>query len=164
MNKYNIRPISDSEIHLLKEFLYLAIFIPPGGDPFPRELLDEPMLSKAYEKWGREGDTALVALNNETKEIIGISWARLFKKSDPSFGFVDENTPDMAIAVKAEYRGIGIGTELLKNLIITIKKNGFNAISLSVEGRNPALRLYKRLGFEIIKHEEGESPVMLLKI
>ena len=159
-----IRPISKSKIPLLKEFLYLAIFIPPGGDPFPRELLNSPMLSKAYEKWGRDGDTALVAINNKTKEIIGIVWARLFRKNDPSYGFVDEKTPDMAIAVKAEYRGKGIGTQLLKNLIITLKGNGFNAISLSVEERNPALRLYKRLGFEIIKHEKGESPIMLLNI
>jgi ribosomal protein S18 acetylase RimI-like enzyme len=46
----------------------------------------------------------------------------------------------------------------------TLKENNFTAISLSVDERNNALRLYKRLGFEIIKHEEGESPVMLLKI
>lgn len=105
-----------------------------------------------------------MALNDEEKEIIGIVWARLFKKSDPSFGFIDENTPDMAIAVKAEYRNKGIGTQLIENLIKTIKENGFNAISLSVDQRNPALRLYKQLGFEIVKHTEGESPTMLLKI
>ena len=52
----------------------------------------------------------------------------------------------------------------MKNLIRTLKENDFTAISLSVDERNNALRLYKRLGFEIIKHEEGESPVMLLKI
>ena len=122
------------------------------------------MLSKAYEKWGRHGDIALVAFNDKTKEIIGAAWVRLFKKNDPSYGFVDKNTPDLAIAIKAEYRGKGIGTQLLKNLIRTLKENDFTAISLSVDERNNALRLYKRLGFEIIKHEEGESPVMLLKI
>ncbi len=122
------------------------------------------MVAKAYKNWGRDGDTALVVLNNKTKEIIGVAWVRLFKKSDPSYGFIDENTPDMAIAVKAQYRGKGIGTQLLKKLIQTLKEKDFNAISLSVDVRNPAQRLYKRLGFSIIKHEEGESPVMLLKI
>jgi len=77
---------------------------------------------------------------------------------------VDENTSDLAIAIKAEYRGKGIGTQLLKNLIRKLKENDFTAISMSVDERNNALRLYKRLGFEIIKHEEGEGPVMLLKI
>ena len=125
--------------------------------------MNEPIFSKAYEKWGRKGDIAIVAVKVKTKEIIGVAWVRLYKKSDPSFGFVDENTPDMAIAVKAEYRGKGLGTQLLKNLIQNLKKNGFSAISLSVDERNIALRLYKRLGFEIIKHEKDESPIMLLK-
>ena len=139
------------------------MYVHPGKDPFPLELVNEPIFSKAYEKWGRKGDIAIVAVKIETNEIIGVAWVRLYKKSDPSFGFVDENTPDMAIAVKAEYRGKEIGTQLLKKLIQTLKDNGFNAISLSVEEKNPALRLYKRLGFAIIKHEKGESAIMLLK-
>ena len=43
-------------------------------------------------------------------------------------------------------------------------KNGFNAISISVDVGNPALRLYKRLGAEIITNEDCENTVMLLKI
>ena len=164
LNSYTIRPISENEIGLLKEFLYLAIFIPPGEDPFPRKLLEAPMISKAYKKWGRYGDIALVIEDTKIKEIIGAAWVRLFKKSDPSYGFVDENTPDLVISVKPKYRNKGIGTQLLKTLIQTVKEDGFNAISISVDERNPALRLYKRLGSEIIKHEEGESPVLLLQI
>ena len=159
-----IRPITNSEIKILKEFLYLALFVPPGADLFPRKLVNEPIFSKTYEGWGRNGDIAMVALNDKTKKIIGIAWVRLYKKNNPSFGFVDENTPDLAIAVEAEHRGKGIGTQLLKNLIQIIKENNFTAISLSVDRRNPALRLYKRLGFEIIKHEKGENPIMLLNI
>ncbi len=121
------------------------------------------MVSKAYEKWGRDGDTALVVLNNETKEIIGVAWVRLFKKSDPSYGFIDENTPDMAIAVKTEYRNKGIGTKLLKKLIITVKINGFLRMSLSVDPRNSALHLYKRLGFKLFKAERDDNHIYLLK-
>ena len=126
--------------------------------------MNEPIFSKAYEKWGRKGDIAIVAVKIETNEIIGVAWVRLYKKSDPSFGFIDENTPDMAIAIKAKYRGKGIGTQLLKNLFKALKESGFNAISLSVDDRNPALRLYKRLGFELIKQKEGENPIMFLNI
>ena len=147
----------------MKEFLYLAIFIPLGGDPFPRELLNAPMVSKAYEGWGRDGDTALVVLNNETKEIIGAAWVRLFERSDPSYGFIDENTPDMAIAVNAEYRNRGIGTELLKNLVDTVRNNGFSGMSLSVDPRNHVLRLYKRLGFRFFKTESVNNHIYFLK-
>jgi len=122
------------------------------------------MISKAYQKWGRDGDTALVASNNETKEIIGAVWVRLYKKSDPSYGFVDKNIPDLVISVKEEYRGNGIGTKLLKALISVVKESGFSAISISVDVKNPALRLYKRLGAKIIKQVDGENPVMLLNI
>lgn len=126
--------------------------------------MENPIFSKTYEEWGRDGDIALVAFNDDSKEIIGAAWVRLYKKYNPSYGFVNENTPSLVIAVKAEYRGNGIGTQLLKDLIQTLKENGFNAISLSVDERNPALRLYKRFGFEIIKIAEDKSPTMLLKI
>jgi len=140
------------------------LFVPTGGRPFPRELVNEPILSKAYKNWGRYGDIGFVALNDKTKAIIGAAWVRLYKESDPSFGFIDEKTPEMVISVKRKYHCKSIGTQLLENLIQTLKENGFIAISLSVDHRNPALKLYKRLGFEIIKNAEDESPVMLLKI
>jgi ribosomal protein S18 acetylase RimI-like enzyme len=122
------------------------------------------MLAKAYKKWGRKGDIALVALNNNNKEIIGVTWVRLFTKNNPSYGFIDNKTPDMAIAVKAEFRGKGIGTQLLKKLIYTVKESGFKGISLSIDPRNKALRLYKRLGFKIYKQERVDNHIYLLNL
>jgi len=122
------------------------------------------MVSKAYESWGRDGDTALVVVNNDSKVIIGAAWVRLFTKNDPSYGFIDEETPDMVIAVKAEYCGKGIGTQLLSKLSDTVKENGFKGISLSVDPRNTALHLYKRFGFKLFKQERIDNHIYLLNL
>ncbi|MDO8639037.1 MAG: GNAT family N-acetyltransferase [Candidatus Daviesbacteria bacterium] len=57
---------------------------------------------------------------------------------------------DEAIYVKEEFRGQGIGTELIKKSEKISRKNGFNKIGLGV---NPTLNpkaksLYERLGYK----------------
>jgi Acetyltransferases len=51
------------------------------------------------------------------------------------------------MAVLPEYRGRGIGTLLLRTLMQSLKDQGIGAVSLSVDVRNPARRLYERFGF-----------------
>jgi ribosomal protein S18 acetylase RimI-like enzyme len=48
------------------------------------------------------------------------------------------------IALLPEYRGNGVGTTLLRDVIAEGKR-----VTIHVERMNPALRLYERLGFEI---------------
>ena len=48
------------------------------------------------------------------------------------------------------YRGQGIGTRLLIVLLDAASER-YDAASLSVQADNPALRLYQRLGFEIVE-------------
>jgi ribosomal protein S18 acetylase RimI-like enzyme len=56
------------------------------------------------------------------------------------------------IALLPEYRGKGIGTRLLKDIQATARKKGL-AVSIHVEHNNPALSLYRRLGFVKISEE-----------
>jgi len=51
------------------------------------------------------------------------------------------------IALMAEYRGSGIGSRLLHQVLDRGDAAG-KAVTIHVEGFNPALRLYQRLGFE----------------
>lgn len=53
----------------------------------------------------------------------------------------------MDITLLPEYRGAGIGTRFLRELMAEASASG-KVLSIHVEKFNPALRLYQRLGFE----------------
>src|SRR5262245_39118605 len=102
--------------------------------------------------WGRPGDTAVIALVDGFP--AGAAWFRLFKASAPGYGFVDEQTPELAIAVVPNARGRGVGTALLEALLARARGEGFGALSLSVDRLNKgAIALYEQYGF----HRVAES-------
>jgi ribosomal-protein-alanine N-acetyltransferase len=140
-----LRPAMDSDVPFLWDMLYLSIYVPPGQEPPLRDILSHPRLSHYLTKWGRPGDRAIIALDGNTP--IGAVWMRLFDQSDPGYGFVDSEIPELGIAIVPEYRGRGIGTALLQEIFHEATKMGYQAVSLSVDPNNPALRLYERLGF-----------------
>jgi ribosomal protein S18 acetylase RimI-like enzyme len=111
------------------------------GDP---ELADLPV-TRYVEGWGRPGDRVLIVI--EGFQPVGAAWYRLFTEAQPGYGFVDEQTPELTIAVVPSRRGRGYGDELLTALLAQAPEDGFTAVSLSVEPDNPALALYERHGF-----------------
>jgi ribosomal protein S18 acetylase RimI-like enzyme len=110
-------------------------------------------LARYVEGWGRRGDYALIAI--EGFQPIGAAWYRLFTAREPGFGFVQEGTPELTIAVVPSRRGHGYGDELLTALLERARMDGFAAISLSVEPDNPALTLYERYGFVRVGERGG---------
>jgi ribosomal protein S18 acetylase RimI-like enzyme len=52
------------------------------------------------------------------------------------------------IALLPEYRGAGVGTSLLQDLLAQGDVAG-KSVTIHVERMNPALRLYERLGFSV---------------
>lgn len=147
MHAYTVRPITSEDQDFLWEIVYHAIHVPPGAEPPPRSILNEPGVSKYVREWGRPGDYGLIAEDRKTSERIGAAWLRLFTLQDPGYGFVDENIPELSIALFPGFRGNGIGTALLTG-IFDHAKTLYPAVSLSVVATNPALRLYERLGFK----------------
>ena len=126
----------------LREMLYLALFVPAGHDPLPRTVLNEPSIARYVDGWGTwEGDRGLIAMVDG--RTVGAAWLRLFPASDPGYGFVSEQIPELSVAVEPEHRGRGIGTVLIERVI-----EDAGAVSLSCAPSNPARRLYNRLGFE----------------
>jgi ribosomal protein S18 acetylase RimI-like enzyme len=113
----------------------------------------EPPVRRYVERWGRPGDTALIAIQDFQK--VGAAWYRLFTKSNAGYGFIDEETPELSIAIVPSRRGSGLGSELLDALLDRARADGYAAISLSVEKGSPAVGLYERHGFEGVGDDDG---------
>ena len=116
------------------------------------ETADVPA-SRYVENWGRPGDRGLIALDEGFP--VGAAWYRLFTSASSGYGFLDEETPELTIAVVPSRRGRGLGDQLLTALLDQARADGFPAISLSVEKDNPALHLYERLGFQPVREMDS---------
>jgi [ribosomal protein S18]-alanine N-acetyltransferase len=124
------------------------------------ETADVPA-SRYVEGWGRPGDRGLILLDEGFP--VGAAWYRLFTAASPGYAFLDEETPELTIAVVPSRRGRGFGDQLLTALIEQAREDGVAALSLSVEKDNPALKLYERFGFEPVK-EMGSTVVMRARL
>ena len=113
----------------------------------------EPPVRRYVERWGRFGDTALIAIQDFQR--VGAAWFRLFKSDNAGYGFVDEETPELSIAIVPSKRGTGLGSELLDALLARARADGYHAISLSVEEDSPAVGLYERHGFARVGTDDG---------
>jgi [ribosomal protein S18]-alanine N-acetyltransferase len=153
------RKIQESDYPFLREMLYEAIYIPEGEKPLPNSTIDTPELSKYIDNWGRFGDIGLLALIDN--KPAGAIWSRLYSEDRKGYGYIDDVTPELSMAVSDGFRYHGIGTKLLIMFFDLAKKHEFKALSLSVDKRNRACNLYKRLGFEIV--EEFETAYTMKK-
>ncbi|HJB28294.1 MAG TPA: GNAT family N-acetyltransferase [Candidatus Blautia faecavium] len=148
---YTIREIRKDEVELLKDFLYEAIFIPEGVTPPPRSILDQPELRVYIDDFGsRKGDHCLVADCNG--KVMGAVWTRIMD----DYGHVDDDTPSLAISLYEEYRGKGIGTQMMRKMLALLKKQGFKRVSLAVQKANYAVKIYERIGFQTVDENEQE--------
>ena len=146
-----IRNIKKEEYPLLKDYLYDAIFIPEGVQPPDKSILNNEDLQVYIKDFGTKKDD-ICFLAEMNHDIVGAVWIRIMN----DYGHIDDQTPSLAISVKKAHRGLGIGTRLMETMLKAAIAHGYQRVSLSVQKANPALRLYQRLGFQIIKEKEEE--------
>ena len=147
---YRIREIRENEYCILSEFLYEAIFIPEGTEKPPKSIIEQPELQVYIADFGKSDDWCLVA---EVKEkIVGAVWVRIMN----DYGHIDNETPSFAISLYEEYRNMGIGTALMRDMLEFLKDKGYKRTSLSVQKVNYAVRMYQKVGFEVIDENEEE--------
>ena len=156
--KYIIREIRLDEIKLLDDFLYEAIFIPEGTEKPSKKIIKSENLQVYIKDFGNsKDDNCLVAEYNN--KIVGACWTRIMN----DYGHIDNVTPSFAISLYEEYRGKGIGTELMLKMLDLLKQKGYKQASLAVQKENYAVKMYKKVGFKIID-ENMEEYIMICKL
>ena len=147
---YKIREIRKNEYLILSDFLYEAIFIPVGMDKPPKSIIEQPELQVYIEDFGKKDDWCLVA---EVKgKIVGAVWVRIMD----DYGHIDNETPSFAISLYAEYRNMGIGIALMRDMLELLKNKSYKRTSLSVQKVNYAVCMYQKVGFEVVDENEEE--------
>ncbi len=149
--RFSIRSLRPDERGLLKVFLYEAIFIPEGAAPPQEDIVEKPELRVYTDDFGAgHGDNCLVAVDGD--KAVGAVWTRIMN----DYGHIDDETPSFAISLYREYRGQGIGTALMKEMLCLLKAKGFKQASLAVQKANYAVRMYEKLGFHTVGENDEE--------
>ena len=138
-----LRPVELRDQRFLRDMLRHAYYWRIDEDR-------ERPVYRYVQNWGRPGDAGVIALQGA--HPAGAAWYRLFTERAPGFGFVDERTPELTLAVVPSRRGGGVGTEMLTALLDRARADGYEAISLSAEREQEAY--YAKFGFERV----GETP------
>lgn len=161
---YTYRAGTAEDAQFLREMLYeAATWDQQENRPPIDRVLAHPELHKILAGWGSlKGDASIVAEDAEGKPA-GAVWYRFWTREHHSFGFVDESIPELGLGVKASHRRRGVGGRLLEEIIRHARFHGVTGLSLSVIPENPALRLYRRAGFEKAA-ENGDAWTMMLEL
>ena len=149
--EYAIREMTVPEYPLLSDFLYEAIFIPDDIKPPSRNIICSPELQVYIDQFGSLKDDFALVAEIEGK-IIGAVWIRIMY----DYGHIDDETPSLAISLYKEYRGRGIGTEMMKEMLSLLKTHNYKRVSLSVQKANYAAEMYRKIGFDIARENEEE--------
>lgn len=161
-NETIIRELKPNEIFMLEDMLFEAIYQPDENNLIPRSVLKIPEIEAYIKDFGSQKDDHCLVAELEN-EIIGAVWVRIISGKIKGYGYVDDCTPEFAISLFKEYRNRGIGYQLMSAMIKHLHKKGYKQTSLNVKKENFAVKLYKKMGFEIIG-EDSEDYLMLLKL
>lgn len=161
-NEIIIRELREMEFDVLEDMLYQSIYQPDETNPIAREVISIPSVRVYIDGFGKKKDDHCIVADLNGK-VIGAVWVRILADEIKGYGNVDDETPEFAISLFKEYRKRGIGTLLMKKMISYLKKKNYKQTSLSVQKENYAVRMYRKLGFEIIG-ENDDDYLMLLDL
>ena len=126
-----IRKMEEAEYHLLRGFLYEAIFVPEGAAVPPEVIVDSAELQVYYVGFGTsKHDRALVAEGR----VVGAVWCRIME----------------------DYGHINDATAMMQEMLALLHACGYGQVSLSVDKANYAVRMYLAAGFGIVEERETE--------
>ncbi len=146
-----IRKMQPNEYHLLDDFLYQAIYQPDKTKLAPKSIIKNPELQIYIKDFGKQKDDYCFCAEVDNR-IVGAVWVRNIN----GYGGIDDNTVEFAVSVFDEYQKMGIGTALTKRMLEHLKGLNYSKVSLSVQKKNYAVKMYQKVGFEIVDENEQE--------
>jgi len=139
------RPVGSDDEEFLWEMVYWAAHVDEDDGVTLADIRRDPDLVGHVDGYGRDGDLGVIA--EVDGRAVGAAWMRRFVPGVSDFSvFVDEDTPELVIAVVPEYVGAGVGGALLR-VLFRHADDVVDQVVLSVRADNPAVRLYERFGF-----------------
>lgn len=100
-------------------------------------------------------EAAVLALDHDGR-AIGAAWWYF-----PAVPLVRPPAPELVVAVTPTGRGRGVGRALLDALTTRVAEHGYHRVVLNVHLRNPAVRLYSRVGFVVAGKGRGPLGVSM---
>jgi ribosomal protein S18 acetylase RimI-like enzyme len=146
----SIRNASAADQDFIWEMLFWAAHADEQVGATMQSIRSDPALIRYGGEFGnRSGDLGVIAVEG-TGTAVGAAWVRLFEGEEVGLAsFVAPDIPELAIAVRPQLVGGGIGSRLLEALIERSSPR-YGGIVLTVRLGNPAVRLYERSGFRDI--------------
>ena len=143
------RPLEPRDQDVLWELLHIALWDPPPAPLRPRAVLDLPEVRIYAEDWGKPGDVGVLGESPRDAAPMGACWMRLIT-GRAGLGYVDDQTPQLGIALFPQYQHRGHGEPLMRAALQAAAAHGYEQVSLTVHPENPAISLYERCGFRRI--------------
>jgi len=136
--------LRSSEQKIAKDMLHYAYRL----DELSKTLDDVKDLEKFHTFYGlTKKDLGLYALVDN--QITGAIWVRLLQ---------DSQAPVLTIAVKPKFRNQGIGSAMMKQLLLELG-TVFEDVSVSVLANERTVKWFENFGFTKIENSESKSPV-----
>jgi len=127
---------------------------------FCYDLFKSNMFQYCEDHWGKWDDAFFV--KNFHPENI-----RIIVLDEPVGFFESEGRTEVGylhdIQIKEEFRSQGIGTEIMNLTEKEFIEKGINRAKLRVFENNPAIKLYKRLGYKIVNKSNSVGTVVMEK-
>ncbi len=149
-----LRDANGDDLSLLRALLLEAAFWRADvARPSIEQVLTDPELARYVEGFGRAGDFGLVAV--EGAQPRGAAWWRYFRATAPGYGFVDDATPEVTVAVFPTHRGQGIGTALLTALTEVARGRTIGSSALAWSATTPRPLSTRGLAFGRLRVREA---------
>jgi ribosomal protein S18 acetylase RimI-like enzyme len=156
-----VRSAGPDDAPFLASMLLEALNFAQDGQQDPSVILSDPQVAHYVTGWPRASDVGLVAVTDEGLPV-GACWLRYRPASNPGYGYVAADIPELTIAVRRQARGQGIGRALLRAIAANARTDGVTTLSLSVEHANHiAAHLYRSEGWRTVKSEPDADTMVL---